>query len=287
MNSVIFVADFFKKDLLGGGESNDNVLINHLLSNGYKVDCKRCTEITSRDFGKNKLFIISNFVSLTEDNKQNLKNENYIIYEHDHKYVKTRDPSKYKNFLATEKNIVNSSFYHNAYAVVVLSKICKEVIEKNLNIENVYNIGCSLWSEEKFNYLSTLTSAKKKNKFVVLNSSNPTKNTNEAINFCKKNNIDFDLLDPCDERKLLQELSKYQGLVFLPSVLETFSRISAEAKMLNCKLLTKPKLLGFASEKDIFTLNGEKLIEQLKLRNKKALQLFLKLLSEMKVNNDE
>ena len=32
MNSVIFVADFFKKDLLGGGESNDNVLINHLLS---------------------------------------------------------------------------------------------------------------------------------------------------------------------------------------------------------------------------------------------------------------
>ncbi len=52
------------------------------------------------------------------------------IPEHDHKYVTTRDPSKFYSFQAPANKIVNKAFYENANCVVVLSEICKEVLFK-------------------------------------------------------------------------------------------------------------------------------------------------------------
>ena len=77
---------------------------------------------------------------------------------------------------------------------------------------------------------------------------------------------------------MLEKLSHYRGLVFFPQVLETFSRISAEAKMLNCEILTTPNMLGFGSEEEIFYLNGRNLIDIIRQRKNKALELFLTLL---------
>ena len=277
MKNIVFIADFFKKDLLGGGETNDDVLIKHLISSGYKVKLKKCLEIGDNEFNKNNFFIVGNFVSLSEQNKIKLQKENYIIYEHDHKYIKSRDPSKYKYFIAPEKDITNKDFYKSAVAVVVLSKICKEVIIKNLNIDNVYNIGCSLWSDSSLSYMEELCENKKNQKFAILNSSNPVKNTLPTVEFSKRNNIKYDLINKCPEKELLNKLSTYSGLIFFPTVLETFSRVSAEAKMLNCKLMTKPNMLGFASE-EIYKLSGRDLIKQFKIRKEKALNLFVDLI---------
>ena len=73
-------------------------------------------------------------------------------------------------------------------------------------------------------------------------------------------------------------------MVFFPKVLETFSRISIEAKMLNCKLVTKPKLLGAASE-EIFNLSGKQLIEEIRKRKNNALELFENLINNDVVDN--
>ena len=277
MKKIIFIADLFREQLLGGGECNDDVLIQHLKSFGHSVNLRRCTDLLSADFNKNNFFIIGNFISLSERHKKILQKEKYIIYEHDHKYIKSRDPSVYKNFIAPESEIINKSFYQNASGVVVLSNVCKEIIEKNLHISNVYNIGCSLWSDEKLDFIETLIGQEKNEKFAILGSENPIKNTYLATQYCIKNNIDYDVLPPCAEKELLQLLSLYKGLVFFPGVLETFSRISTEAKMLNCKLLTKPRLLGFASE-NIFNLSGIDLLEAIRKRKNDALDLFLNLI---------
>jgi len=271
---IIFVADAFRKDFLGGGECNDNVLISHLNSLEYSVQIIKCLELQSDDLNQNNFFIVGNFISLSEKNKKLLQKEDYIIYEHDHKYIKSRDPSVYKNFIAPSDHIINHDFYKHAKAVVVLSGICKEILEKNLNIDNVYNIGCSLWANKKLDFIEALISREKNEKFAILASSNPIKNTYEAVAYCETNNIPFDVIEPCGEEELLTKLSSYKGLVFFPKVLETFSRLSAEAKMLNCKLLTKPKMLGFASE-EIYKLSGEELIEQIRRRKLDALSLFV------------
>jgi glycosyltransferase involved in cell wall biosynthesis len=73
-------------------------------------------------------------------------------------------------------------------------------------------------------------------------------------------------------------LASGKRLVFIPQVLETFCRTAAEAKMLNCKLITKPKMLGFSSE-SCFQLSGIELINDIRLRIKNALKLFEDLLN--------
>jgi len=273
IKKIIFIADFFKNDLLGGAESNDSVLIDFLYSCGHSLKKLKCCDVDSTLWGKDYFFIISNFVSLAPKHHEALHTEDYIIYEHDHKYLISRDPSIYKNFVAPSSHVINRDFYKNARAVVVLSTICKQVMEKNLDIDNIYNIGCSLWSNKKLDLIAALANRHKNEKFVILDSSNPIKSTPEAIHFCEHNNIEFEVVPPCSESELLVELSYSKGLVFFPKVLETFSRICAEAKMLNCKLITKPNLLGFASEK-IFELSGTELIEQIRDRKNRALRLF-------------
>ena len=267
--NIVFISDFFNKQLNGGAENNDSVLINELENRGYNVEKINCSSISTRKIIDSSFFIVSNFVSL----------------KHDHKYLKTRDPSSYLDFVAPKEDLINIDFYRKAHAVVVLSNICKKVIEDNLNIENVYNIGCSLWSQERLDFIEELSYNEKNNVFAIMNSSNPIKNTDLAIKVCKDKKLNFDLLNSCSEKEFLIKLSTYKGLVFLPKVLETFSRISAECKMLNCKLVTRPRLLGFASEKDLFSMNGKDLINNIKQRNEKAIELFLTLLEEMKENS--
>ena len=270
---IVFIADFFREDLLGGAESNDTVLIEYLESRDCIVEKITCIDFNDNYLNKDNFFIVSNFISLKEKYKSKLQKEKYLIYEHDHKYVISRDPSVYKDFNIPKEDIINHDFYKNAIAVVVLSEICKEILQKTLQIDNVFSIGCSLWSDDRLDYINTLIGEEKNKKYAILQSSNPVKNTARAMAFCNKNNIEFDLIKPCGEEELLKQLAKYEGLVFIPGVLETFSRISAEAKMLNCKLATNPRLLGFGSE-EIFNMTGESLIEEIRKRKNKALQLF-------------
>jgi len=287
-NEIVFVADLFRQDLLGGAESNDNILIRGLEKMGHSVECHRASSISPEYIRENKekKFIISNFISLSEASKNSLVEMgcDYIIYEHDHKYVSTRDPSVFVEYKIPENKIINKRFYQEAQAVVVLSKVCREVIEKNLGISNVHNIGCSLWSQEKFEFLKSL-SARAKSGTVVLDSSNPIKGTAEAKEVCENRKIEYSLISSADEVKFLEMLSSAERLVFIPQVLETFCRLVAEAKMMGCKVLTKKNLIGFASE-DCFNLSGEELIDVMSSRVSKAIDFFHKKVQEDTSVND-
>jgi hypothetical protein len=74
-------------------------------------------------------------------------------------------------------------------------------------------------------------------------------------------------------KEFLRQLSECKNLIFFPQVLETFSRLAAEAKMLNCNLITNPKMLGFASEPYVH-LKGDELIKKIACQKNNALKLF-------------
>ena len=278
---VVFIADLFKENLIGGAELNDSVLIEHLTKSGFDVIKVASVNITEDIILNNELFLISNFTQLSERTKQMIMLKKYIIYEHDHKYIRSRNPSIYPDFRAPEKEIINKEFYANAHKVVVLSSICKEIIEKNLNIDNVINIGCSLWSTKKLDFIESINKADKIDKYCILAGDNPIKGTQPAINLCESKNLEYDLIRSLPEKELLVELSKYKYFVFLPQVLETLSRITVEAKMLNCKVMTKSHMLGAASE-EWFKLSGDELISAIRNKVNSALQMFVEILSEDK-----
>lgn len=272
MSKVLFISDFYTQHLNGGAENNDSVLIDHL-SKDHDVTLTLSHETKPEMVEGYDLIIVSNFMFLSPNTKAKIEKTKYVIYEHDHKYSKNRDPSAYPDFVIPEEEKINVSFYENALSVIVLSKVCKEILEKNIPRASVYSIGCSLWSEKAFLALSKLESTNKEFDYCILESSNPIKRTAQAIEYCEKNAIVPVLLKEADYETFLYNMARCKRLLFLPAVLETFSRVCAEAKMLNLSLTTVPKKLGFASE-DIFHLSGVELIEVLKERSKKALNKF-------------
>jgi hypothetical protein len=273
MAKILFVADFFSKDLPGGAENNDANLLKHL-SQTHEIRIGRSHELVTQFVNESDVIIVSNFVNVSQENLKYIQDTKpYIIYEHDHKYVRNRDPSIYPDFVIPDREKVNVEFYTNAKKVFVLSKICKEVLEKNIPSAKVHNIGCSLWSDETFDYIEALLNEKKKNDLCILKSGNPIKNYNKSLEYCRKNDIiPLELSEPI-YRIFLKKMASCKRMLFIPGVLETFSRVSAEAKMLELKLLTVPKRLGFASE-DIFEQSGVELINSFRDRNKKALLAF-------------
>ena len=113
---IVFIADFFAHEILGGGELNNQELIEILRSKGYTVEAKKSQSVDPSYINtcSAKLFIVANFLGLSPSAKEALKSKNYIIYEHDHKYLKNRDPAPFDNFVAPPYELVNVEFYQKA-----------------------------------------------------------------------------------------------------------------------------------------------------------------------------
>lgn len=274
MKKIGFIADFYSNQILGGAESNDSNLISFLSKNN-DIKCFQSKIITFDDIESCDSFIIGNFISLSENKKKFLikTGKEYIIYEHDHKYVSNRDPSKYFNFLVPKQKLINIEFYRNAKCVVVLSKICKHVLESNLNKIVVHNIGCSLWSSETFDFFKSNCENQKKKNICIMKSPNPTKNYSNTVKYCENKGLSFESISDKKHINFLEKMSYFKTFLFIPTVLETYSRVCAEAKMLNLKIMTNRKMIGFFSEENS-SLNGIDLIKSLEEKNNEAFKFF-------------
>ena len=99
------------------------------------------------------------------------------------------------------------------------------------------------------------------------------------MSFCKQNDIQPLLIKSPIYTEFIQQLVLCENFIFFPQVLETFSRVCVEAKMLDCNVLTTPKLIGFFSE-DYSSLRGEELQEKVTAQIKNALTNFEEVIFE-------
>ena len=264
MRNIVIIADYFLNECMGGSEIYTNILIDKLPNN--KTLCK-CGDITDNLFETwkiNKTFLlISNFKLLSEPNKKRIMNEfDYAIIDHDPQWDKKNNPALYPSFLLPEENILHKEFYKKAKAVFVQSRLHADIIVKNLLLDNVINLGCNLWDDEKLNLLENNIGKTKTRKYGVMDSQNKNKGTPQTIDYCRRNNIMFDLIAPCNQKEFYEELAKTETLVFLPQWIETYSRVVIEARILECKVLTN-KLVGCTSE-PYFELRGKSLLDFIK-----------------------
>jgi len=261
----IFLSDFFlEQGVIGGGELNDYELLKILSNKGYKVKKKNTSEVDLRFLKENigNNFIISNFIFLKEECKKFIQSGlNYAIYEHDHKYLINRDPSKCEDYICKKQELINIGFYQNAKAILCQSLLHAEIINKNLKKINAISLSGNLWSEEDLKLMRKLSENKKSNFYSIINSINPIKNTNICIKYCRHKQIPFKLISKMPRQQFLTELSKNEGLVFFPGVVETLNRVCVEAKAMNCKVVTNKKV-GATSE-EWFSLKGEPLLEEM------------------------
>ena len=265
MNNVVFVSDFFSDEVSGGAEIYDSVLIEELQKRSIKVAKFKSQEFNEKHislYGKmGFVFLISNFVGLSEKTKKflQLPQYRYFILEHDHKYLKNRNPALFAGFVAPPQEIVNKDFYAGANAVFCQSVKHAEVLSTNLKINTAVNLGCSLWSEQQLALIKSKITDKN-NKAFISGDPNPIKGLGDAVKYCKKNNINHDVIPKCDYETFITSLAQYEKFVFFPKTLETFCRVVLEARMLGCKLSTN-NLNGCTYEPWFKQYKGENLIE--------------------------
>ncbi len=267
---ILLISDFYLSDLPfgGGAEYNDQILYDLILSKGIKINRKRSIEVT-QDYlitlKKDTKIIVSNFIQLSETSKNYIINNfDYVIYEHDHKYLRRRIPSLFYGLKAPPSEIVNYDFYKSAEAVLAQSGFHKKIIELNIDINNIINLSGNLWTDNDFKQFEKNLLFSKKNQYSVLESNLENKGLQQTVSYCEKNNILYELISDQNYYKFLEKMAKNKGLIFMPTIPETLSRICVEAKMMGCSVITNG-MVG-AKYEDWYHLKGKELIDIMKLK---------------------
>lgn len=288
----IFIADFFAEDLIGGGELCNKTLIQYLQKKKHEVIKIHSHEV-SKEFLESLLdykIIVANFINLSQECKNYIsENRQYVIYEHDHKYLKTRDPSSFSDYKAPHYFIINEEFYNNADCVIAQSNLHGSVIKKNLPKSNVYSVGISLWSDKELNFIKQrnyLGSSKYVDGWFVLDSKIRHKGTDKSIKWCEDNNKKYHL-NSGEWEDLIETMKYSDGFVFFPQTLETMSRIVVEARMCGLKVVCSSNI--GAVHEEWFTMKGDELIEYHRKKRDEFVDKFPSLFLQDKksIANDE
>ena len=265
------------EDLVGGGELNDYELCSLLLNAGKNVLRVRSHLLRTEHLNTDDFYIISNFINLAPSVKKFIQdNCNYVIYEHDHKYLKSRNPALFSNYKAPPDQVINKEFYERAKMVLCQSSFHESIIKKNLNISNVHNISGNLWSEDSLLIMKTLNCREKKSCYSILNSPIGHKNTSETVFYCKQKGYEYELISSKDYNEFLDLLSKNDKFMFFPKTPETLSRIVVEARMMNLKVVTN-KRVG-ASYEPWFGLKGDELVDFMSKKREEVRNIILELM---------
>lgn len=246
----IFINDFFSNELLGGAEITSDSLISYLDNDNqvFKIKSQFANENFIVD-NLDKVFIIGNYSNLSVQSINKLINfAKYVNIEYDYKFCKHRSIEKHK-FLEKKdcdchtQNIGNivSSFYSNSQYLFWMSEEQKNIFHKRFqNIRNFKNqtVLSSVFSKSTLNLLSELNKNREVvyNEFVVLGSDSWVKGKDASEQFCKINNIKYKVLNNLSHDNFLNEISKYEGLVYIPNGSDTCPRMVIEAKLIGLKI---------------------------------------------------
>jgi len=260
----VFISDFFQE--IGGGEMVDARLREFLGGEQILIRSVDCN-IEKLSKVKDYRFIISNFIALSQTCKEYIaKNCNYIIWEHDHKYLRTRNPSVFKDWKAPSDQLQNIEFYQSAKSVICQTQQHLDVVFLNTGLNNLVNYGGSLWSNAQLDWLKQCATQCDPHGTAVLSSEIVHKGTKQALEYCTSKNIEPVLLEVMDWEDFVRELSYCKELLFFPQVLETCSRIAVEARMLGLRVIGNNNLS--ALKEDWFKkYKGVELIEYFKEKN--------------------
>lgn len=244
-----------ERNIPRGAELEDQALLDLL---AVDIRSMLCSELNIVD--KNSFYIISNFVTLSERAKNELaKLGNYIIFEHDHKYVTTRNPFSHSSdgIVPPDKRI-NTYFYKAAKKVICITDWHEKQVKLNTE-SNTTNIHGGIWTYKELDLFENyLRQREDPTKYAIFWSQ--FKNPDEAIRYASKNRLEYRILRQISNRdQFLKILSTHKGLIFFPIIPETGSRLIIESKMLGLDVITN-KNSGAANEY-WFDKNGLELID--------------------------
>ena len=239
---IFFIADAFVENYIGGAELTTEALISSSLLPRAKVLSHQVTTKLLEQY-KDSFFVFGNFQNLkTECILYAIKNLNYSVLEYDYKYCKYRSPGKHIeaegscNCHQEQHGRLIFLFYHSAKCLWWMSENQKQVYKKSFPFLEG-KVLSSIFSNETLDYIQSLDVSNKNDKWIILNSNSWIKGVEDAVQYAKDNNLQYELVWGLGHTELLNKLSSSIGLIFLPKAGDTCPRMVIEAKLLGCDLV--------------------------------------------------
>ena len=246
---VIFVSDLFIENHLGGAELTSEALIE---SCPFKIHKLLSSDVSMEVLEKfhTKYWIFGNFASMDWNLIPTIvANMKYSILEFDYKYCKYRSPEKHEFSENKPCDCENettgkiiSALYYGAKSLWWMSEMQMQKYHSTFPFlaerDNV--VLSSVFNDEFFATVRVLNERYKDSKnenYIVVNSNSWIKGVQDAVEKCKSENLQYELVTGLPYKELLTKLAQSKGLVFLPKGGDTCPRLVIEAKLLGCDLI--------------------------------------------------
>ena len=244
----IFVSDLFVSDYVGGAELTSQSLID---SCPLPIETIKSKDVNLKvlENGHNKYWIFGNFSAMDTDLIPTIvANMEYSVLEYDYKYCKYRSPEKH--YAAEQKECdcneqlsgkMISAFYQGARSLWWMSEAQMDHYHKLFPflIEKDNVVLSSVFDDKFFLNIKMLREKYKDHErkgWIVLGSNSWVKGAQNAENWCKENEKEYEVVWNIPYDEVLEKLAKAEGFVYLPEGKDTCPRMVIEAKLLGCKL---------------------------------------------------
>lgn len=239
---IFFTADLFSDQFIGGAELTTEAIMKDSTLPIRKVNSSRANVRLMSDHA-DKFWIFGNFAGLSEECMvYAAKNLNYSVLEYDYKYCIYRSPEKHTLVLGEcncekeRRGRLVSVFFKKAKTVWFMSENQRKVYLDKFSLNNT-EVLSSVFSKDSLEFIASLDTSMKNNKWVVLNSKSWVKGTSLAIETAKKRGLDYEMVGGLSHRDFLKRLANSKGLIYTPAGADTCPRIVIEAKLLDCELI--------------------------------------------------
>ncbi len=245
---VVFVADLFVQDYVGGAELTTEALITSSPLNVFKIRSQDLS-LELLEKGHRKYWVFGNFAGLDLNLIPTIvANMKYSILEYDYKFCRYRSPEKHElaekvpcDCNNQEQGKMISAFMLGAQSLWWMSE---KQQERYLSMfpflaERENTVLSSVFDDTFFLTIKLLRekySNSERKGWLVLGSTSWIKGTDEAEKWCKENNKEYTVITGWPYEKVLEEMAQAEGFVYLPPGGDTCPRMVIEAKLLGCKL---------------------------------------------------
>ena len=245
---VIFVADAFAEDYLGGAELTTETFYSN--SDGLKV-CKLRAGLVNPELvqeGIMKHWVFFNYSALNINLVPVIiANLNYSIVEYDYKFCKYRSIEKHRQVEDQDCDCHNqqngkiiSAFMYGADNLMWMSKAQRDLYFERFDFLKDKNnfIVSSAFKKETIVRLRNIREEKRNrnDKAMILGSTSWIKGVEDCKSYCEEKEIKYDLFWNVPHSELLDKMGDYSHFVFLPKGGDTCPRIVIEAKLAGMNL---------------------------------------------------
>jgi len=247
-SEVVFVADLFLENYIGGAELTSQAIIDAC---PFAIETLQSKEVTLAllEEGHKKYWIFGNFSGLDQELIPSIiANLDYSILEYDYKYCKYRSAEKHSYSEMKECDCHNqmwgkliSAFYYGAKSLWWMSEKQQDKYNKLFPFlcERKSTVLSSVFDDRFFVAVKDLNEKYKdqdRTGWIVLGSNSWIKGAQAAEEWCKDNSKEYEVLWGLSYAEVLEKLAQAEGFVYLPLGGDTCPRMVIEAKMLGCQL---------------------------------------------------